>query len=268
MTTDNKRLGYGGSAEIGPTGDTAQVLITSGNMEQANTPSYLEMADIPPTDSSRSRTLHADGTIIYSGTIAFDMTASALALMTTSKFLKRRYQFHIGIHDGENRWKMSDCYLMNLSLSGAPAGFITASLSFMAKSARSGPTATVANAYILTDTPMGYWWSGNANVKEWTLTMNQAVDPVYVNENISSPTPDSPRYLKVGLVDYGLDVTCYQDQSHSQIFIATTSFTLTGITTAKGYSFNGVTDLGMYSHSFVTAADAATGAGALVIQSP
>jgi hypothetical protein len=262
---DTLRLGYGGSAQIYSGGDTPQVLITSGSMEQVTTPPYLEMADIPPSAVSRSRVLHADGVMTHTGTISFDMTAAALVMMTTSKFLGRRYQFDVGIHDGEGHWKMSGCYLTNLTLSGAPSGFITASLSFMSKDVEES-SSPVANVYLLTDNPMGYWWSGNTNVKEWTLTMNQAVEPVYVNENISAPIPDSPRYLKVGLVDYSLDVTCYQqDYAHNQIFIATTSFILTGISTAKGYSFNGVTDLGMYSHTFVTAANATTGAGALVI---
>jgi len=207
--------------------------------------------------------LHADGTVAYTGTIAFDVTTPALAFMTTARLLMRRYQFNIGIHDGENQWVMSDCYLTQLTLGGAPAGFITASLGFMATSGKAA--SSVANAYILTDNPLGYWWSGNTDVKEWTLTMNQAVEPVYVNENVSPPTADSPRYLKVGLVDYQLDVTCYSQQTHNQIFISTTSFTLTGITGAKGYTFNGVNDLGMYLHSFVTAASAASGSDGVII---
>jgi hypothetical protein len=177
----------------------------------------------------------------------------------------RRYAFEIGIWDGENKWAMTDCYMTSLSLAGAPAGFITANLSYISKSARNtGPSGSPA--YILDDyygtggsnvnQPAGYWWSGNTDVKEWTFTMNQAVEPVYLNENVTSP-----RYLRVGLIDYTLDVTLYQEWNLAAIGIMTKTFTLiaSAVNAAKSFAFNGVTELGTYGYSFTSAATASVG---------
>lgn len=271
MPTDTtRRLGYGGSAVI----DGVQVLITGGSMDKANQPSYLEMMDIPPSSNSRSRVLHADGTSDYSGSINFDVTVSALGFLTTAKLLARRYAFSVGIDDGSNPtpFVMSGCYLTSLQLSGAPGGLITASLSFLAKSGKT--PGIVTNSYLMNysatpnDQPLGYWWSGATNagsdsdVRDWSLTMNQAVEAMYLNEDSMEP-----RYLKVGLIDYSMSATMYAEHLNplDRVIIATSAFILTGVVTEKGYSFGGPADLGTYSHSFVTAADAAVGAGGVII---
>lgn len=258
-----KVLGYGGSAEIaaaGGLGGGTQVLITSGQFDKAITPSYLEPLDIPPSSTSRSRVDHADGVATYNGTLAFDVTANALTVLTTSTLLSRYYSFDIGIDDGNEAWQMLSCKLTNLTLSGAPAGVINASISFMAATEHSS-SVSVTNDFIRTEEPLGYWWSGNTDVRDWSFTMNQNVTPMYGNANTTVP-----RYLKVGLVDYSLQVTTYDGvQQHSTIYIATTSFSLTGNTTAEGYSFGGVTELGMYTHTFETAAAIGTGSGGTII---
>jgi hypothetical protein len=160
--------------------------------------------------------------------------------------------------------------MTSLALAGAPGGFITASLSYMSKSVR--VPGSVTNNYILDDyygavptdanQPAGYWWSGNTDVKEWTFTMNQNVEPVYLNEDITGP-----RYLKVGLIDYTLDVTLYQEWNLTAISIMTKTLTLiaSAVSAANSFAFNGVSDLGTYGYSFTSAASAATGAGDSII---
>ena len=91
--------------------------------------------------------------------------------------------------------------------------------------------------------------------------MNQMATPLYRNENSTSP-----RYIKVGLVDYTLSVTTFDAViAHNVINIKTRTFTLTGVTTSSGYNFAGVTDLGTYLHTFETAASAAAGSGGTII---
>ena len=272
MTDFTKRLGYGGSALV----DGVQVLITGGSMQQEDSPSFLEMLDIKPTMTTRSRILHADGVSAYTGSISYDVTEKAMPSFSTGQLFKRRYQFDVGICDGTGgdastdvKWTMKDCYLTNLTLTGAPGGLINASLAYMAKDVKDS-SPSVTNAYILDDyygaspvtvnQPLGYWWSGGPDIKEWTFTMNQAVTPMYLNQNVMKP-----QYLLVGLIDFSLEVTLYMAGTPSTIAIHTSSFTLTGVSTTQGYSFNGVTDLGMYSHTFVTAANAASGASGVII---
>lgn len=267
MTNILKRLGYGGSAVI----DGVQVLVTSGSMAQSDSPSYLEMVDINPAGSpmaSRSKVLHADGTSSYTGSIGFDVTKNGIDLISTSKLLGRGYKFNVGIHDGENQWVMNNCYLTSLSLSGSPGGFIASSISFTGMSGKA--SSNVTNNYILDDyygvssstdnQPIGYWWSGGPDVKDWTFSMSQSVEAVYLNQNSKDP-----KYLRVGLIEYDLEVTLYESGTPGSISIRGTTFTITGVTTEKGYSYNGVSDLGTYSHSFSSSADMSSGASGIIL---
>jgi len=251
---DAKRLGYGGSAEI----DGLQVLMTSGNFNTAKAVSYLEAFDVVPTaGESRSRVKHADGTEAYTVSVSFDVTTQFLASLTTSKLFSRGYLFDIGIDDGEDAQEMTDCILQSLTLSGSSGGLITASISAIGASAPV-TSATVANEYIrATHVPLGYWYSGNTDVRDWTLTMNQAAAPVYGNENVVAP-----RYIKFGLIDFSLAVTTYEAViAHDAISIATSSFTITGDTTSEGFAFAGTTDLGNYTHVFESSAVLGFGSG-------
>lgn len=240
--------------------DGVQVFITGGGFDTSNTISYLEPLDIPPTTSSRSRVRHADGVAAYTGNVSLDVTTAFLAILTTGKLFSRGYSFDVGIHDGESAQLMSDAYVQSLSLSGAAGGLITASLGVISATAAASSVG-VANSFIRDQDPLGYWYSGNTDVRDWTLTMNQAAEPVYVNED----TVD-PRYIKIGLIDFNLSVTTYEAViAHSTITIATSSFTLTGDTQAEGFQFTGVTELGNYTHSFETAASIAVGSGGTII---
>jgi hypothetical protein len=255
MVVDTKRLGYGGSAEVAG----QQVLITAGSFNTSDSPSYIEPWSIPPAGVSRSRVLHADGTEVYTGDLSLDVTDKFLTVLTTSALLGRRYQFDVGIDDGEDAELMANCYLSSISLAGSPGGLVTASLSFVSATA---PVSSigVANAFLRDDEPLGYWYSGNTDVRDWTFTMNQATTPVYRNEN-----SQSPRYIKVGMVDYSLAVTTFDAViAHSTINIKTSSFTLTGVTTSSEYSFAGVTDIGTYRHTFETAASSASSGGIII----
>jgi len=256
MAITTKKLGYGGSGEV----DGQQVLITSGSFDKAVTVSYINALSIPPAVQSRSRIKHADGIEAYSGSLSFDVTQAALSIFTTSKVLGRYYSFAVGIYDGEDKYRMSNCRVTSLTLSGSAGGLISCSLSFVAASEHSG--GSVLSAFIRdTNPPLGYWWSGATDVRDWTFTMNQDAQPVYSNENVTEP-----KYIKVGLVDYSLQVTTYEQvHQYAAITVATKAFSITGNTVAEGYTFNGPTDLGMYSHSFESAASAGAGSGDTVI---
>ena len=249
MVGDTKLLGYGGSAEIAG----QQVLITSGGFATAGSPSYLEPWDIPPSAVSRSRVKHADGVASYTGELSLDVTDRFLTVLTKTTLLGRRYQFNVGIDDGDKAEAMAGCFLTSISLSGAPGGLVSASLSFISANERQ-PSISVANAFLRDDEPLGYWYSGNTDVRDWAFTMNQAATPMYTNQNTMAP-----RYIKVGFVDYSLAVTTYDAViAHNSISIKTNGFTLTGGTTEDGYAFSGVTDLGNYRHTFETAASSSS----------
>lgn len=256
-----KRLGYGGSAVV----DGAQVLITSGSLDVAKTISYLSPLDIPPSQVSRSRVLHADGTEAYSLNLGFDVTQHFLDVLTTVKLFSRRYSFTVGFNDGETSKGLTNCFVTSLAVSGTAGGLMSATLAVISASAPSTPI--VSNNYIgfqgntgwsADDFPLGYWYSGNTNVKDWSLTMTQEASPVFLNQDVVTP-----RYIKVGLISYSLQVTTYEQLypyvpsptgGTDEIKISTSSFTLNGNVTGENATYNGPSELGGYVHTFETAA--------------
>jgi len=263
MTNVLKRLGYGGSGMV----DGVQVLITSGSLDIAKTPSYLSPLSIPPNQVSRSRVQHADGTETYAMSLGFDVTQDFLNILTISKLFKRRYQFDVGFNDGEDTHGLTGCYLTSLAVSGAAGGLMTATLSIVATNRTTpfvpnsytgfqGPPGWTANQL-----PSGYWYSGNTNVKDWSLTMTQEASPVYLNVDAITP-----KYIRVGLVTYSLQVSTYESLypigyspdptlGTDKIKITTGSFTLVGKVSAETMTYNGPSDLGGYSHTFETSSN-------------
>lgn len=250
MAPTKKLLGYGGSASIGST----QVLITSGSFDVAREVSYLNMINTPPSTTMAGRVRHADGTQGYTGSLAFDVHEGAMALFAvTGGLLQRYYEFEVGINDGVADWKMSKCKLSSLTLAGTVGGLVTAQVSFLAKEGKkTGATPSV----FIRDTadPIGYWYTGTGasdNIRDWNLSMSQEAELVYKNEDSIEPA-----YIKIGLVTYTLAVTSYQELTDpAAITIATDSFTLTGNTVGKGFSFGGLTDMGSYNYTFETSSD-------------
>jgi len=242
-------LGYGGSASIAGT----QLFITSGNFDEAFAPSYLEMIDTPPATSPVSRVQHADGTAGYTGSLSFDIYDAAMStIFTTSTLLGRYYQFDVGINDGTSDWQMVGCKATSLSLTGTVGGLVTAQVSFLAKTGKQA--GATPHAFLRDVEPLAYWYTGTGpsdNIKEWTLSMNQTAELIYKNENSIQPA-----YIKVGGVSYSLAVTSYENLfpagTTTPITIGTSSFTLTGRPTARGFSFGGITDIGSYSYTFET----------------
>lgn len=252
---DGILLGYGGSAII----QNVQVLVTSGSFDTAMSISYLTPMDIPPTFDSRTRVVHADGVKAYTGSVAVDVTENFLTLLDTDDLFKRRYCFDVSLFDGVDGYTMENVYLTSMTLSGSPGGIITASLSF------TGPNEwqsdTVTHNFIRDEEPLAYWWSGNTDVSDWTLTLNQDVQPVYSNEDTMDP-----RYMRIGLWDFSLDVSTYETlRQHEFIVVKTKKFTLTGNTSSEGYSYNGATSIGTYKHVFESGALAADGSSGSVI---
>jgi hypothetical protein len=259
-----KRLGYGGSAVV----DGVQVLVTSGSVDVSKTPAYTSPLDITPSAVPRSKVLHADGTEAYSMNLGLDVTQNFLDILTTSKLFKRRYEFTMAFNDGETVKGLTNCFVTSLTVSGAAGGLMTATLAVVSASAPSTPL--VANAYIgfqgntgwsSNNFPMGYWYSGNTNVKDWSLTMTQEANPVYLNQDVMTP-----QYIKVGLVSYSLQVTTYEqwyapgytppdpNVGTDTIKISTSSFTLHGNVTGENATYNGPSELGGYVHTFESAA--------------
>ena len=136
---DSLRLGYGGAGFI----DSTQVLITGGSINTANTISYLNAVDIIPTNASRSRMKHADGTRLTSASLSFDMTD--IGLTAVDNLFERRAQFDIAINDGNTEVTLDNCFATSITLSGAAGGLISGNIN--AISIEDVSTTGVANSF-------------------------------------------------------------------------------------------------------------------------
>jgi hypothetical protein len=251
-----KKFGWSGFATIAGT----QVLVTSGSFTEEATPGTITMISIPNNNESRSKVLYADGTEITNGSIGFDVSVSSMSLISTSRLLMRGYKFNVVLHDGEQGFTVEDCFVSSVSVSGSVGGLLSASVSFLSKE-KFG--AGGGGSYMRDEQPYGYWYSGDASVpvRDWTLNFNQEVQPMYLNQDSKTA-----KYLRVGLIEASLETTTFERVTDkNDIVIASSSFVLKGVTNSSGYSFNGQSDIGTFSHSFVTAASLSIGSGDQII---
>jgi len=272
--------GFAGAAFINGT----QVLLTSGNATLDNTQTFVTLMDIMPDIQHRTKVLYAPGTTVINGSLAWDAKADAMNLITTNGgLLQRGFYFTVAMWTGNNSTPyvgklIPRAYVTSLTLQGAAGGLISANLSFISGNVISGGSNVWndwpgGGNYISTRSensasiPYGYWFSGNSHipVRDWTLSYNQEVSPVFSNENVSVP-----RYMKCSTIEATLDVTTmrqialdenyYQKVTNyiapefSRVVIATKDFEIQGVTKTEGFAFNGPTDAGTYSYSFTSAA--------------
>lgn len=251
LTTDNSKVqGYAGYAKIAG----EQVLITGGSVSEEPSPSYLNMLDMEPDNTHRSKVLHADGVIAVNGSVSFDLTSDFLNIFSLTKILKRGYKFNFEIFDGESGERLTDCFLSSLDLSASEGSLISGSISVVTPNQPQSFTVGTGSFY-RDKIPLGYWESGNTNVRDWSLSISQDTNPVYANSS-----SQYPKYIRYGAWSITLQVTTYEQvYEHENILIGTRNVTLAGVTSGSSYTYNGVDDFGNYSHTFESSADITVG---------
>lgn len=242
-------LGYSGFGVI----DNTNVLATSGNLNVERNIPYINPLALPPVIGygggiSVSKVQYAKGTKYSTGSISFDVNLPSCYLMNTVRLFKRGYKFSVRMFDGLKGYSLDSCYLNSASLSGSAGGLITASLSFtsICEIQQNNNSAT----WIRDEQPLGYWASGNINVRDWSLNFSQNVEPVFCNGTGS----EYAHYMKIGEIEMSLDITTYERiYRYSTIRISMSGgISIIGQTKSEGYNFNGAGDLGTFSHSFVS----------------
>lgn len=254
MSTVVKIAGFSGHILV----DGVQLLSNSASISTDYSPTFINYADIKRDTNPRNRVKYAPGTRVSSGSVSFDVTATALTnLLQTNKLFQRNYTFDVKIYDGNQGKQLTSCLVTSLSLSGSVGGLITGSLSFTSKNDPSNYNGSGGSFLSpLTTTPYGYWYSGSATyqVNDWSLDYSQSVSAVHLNQ-IGDADNALPRYMKVQTQETSLKLNTYDEiSSTNQIVVATKTFTIVGTKTSKGYSFNGPTNVGTFSYDFASAA--------------
>lgn len=236
-----------------------QVLPTSGSISQDINPTYVNFEDIERDDISRSKVAYAPGTKSSSGSLAFDLTEDTAALFTADNLFQRNNNFEVKIFDGVHGKELDESYVTSISLSGSVGGLVTANVNFISRLAPIDyvPSGGIVYQSPISTLPLGYWFSGSTDfqVREWSFGFNQSTTLMYLNQ-ISDDDDTLARYVKVGVLDFTLSMTTYDNPgiTPDTISVATNAFTITGNTTQQGYSFGGATDIGTFTHDFTSAA--------------
>jgi len=251
---ETRILGYGGSCQIAG----VNVLVTSGSVSTEKSPSYMQPYSIPHRQVWRSKVMFATGTVSSNGSVSFDLTWSASNLLTVNRLLKRGYMFSVRLYDGVNGVTLSECYATSVSATGSVGGIVTASVSFV--SANEWDEGGGSTRWMRDDELVGYWSSGNDNVRDWSFNFSQSVEPIFLND--SGPYA---AYMKYGLCDANLEMTTYDRITHNSVNIAAGHANLKGIVTSESYNFNGASDVGTYHHVFTGVAELTAGSGAIVL---
>ena len=253
---DVRKLGYGGGCVIAGT----NVLITSGSIATEKSPSYMQPYSLPPakTKAWRSKVRFAEGTVSSNGSVSFDMTWSASSLFSAGRLFQRGYQFDVSMTDGTEGVSLTKCHATSVQLSGSVGGIVTASVSFVSAGLWNEGGASTRN--MRDDELVGYWSSGNSNVRDWSFSFSQPVEPIFLN----TATPYA-NYLKCGLCDATLEMTTYGRITHNNVTIAAGHVNLVGMVTSESYNFNGASDISTFHHTFSAVADLPSGSGAIIL---
>jgi len=228
----------------GGTINGSRTFLTSASVEEQHTPAYYTSVNIPDKGSTApfSRYIYAEGTRSSSGSMSFDLSSSSSGV---ENLLTRGVEFNVSFGDGDNGvgGSLSGCYVTSLSFSGSSNGLVTASVSFVSSEPFSGGTSIAPD---VDEEPIGYWKSGDGLTRDWSLSMNCNVQPMYANTSSTWPG-----YMKVGTVDYSLSITSYdQIGTGDSISIGIGSKTIRGVKSGEGTSFNGSGDFGTYTSTF------------------
>jgi hypothetical protein len=233
-----RALSYAGGGSVAG----ASVLVTSGSVSVEHHPGIMEPMYLPAS-GPRVQNVYSTGTMVTTGSIGFDLTYGSAGILSGGALFSRAYKFSVSVGDGQDGFSVSDCLATSVSVSGSAGGLVTASVSFISKNDASGGGSGGG-----VRDPVGYWASGGGDVKDWSLSFSQQVEPIYLNS-----AEVWPRGMRIGLIEATLEVSTFSRNLKQDVIIATSGVTLTGYTASQGYSFNGAGDVGTYKHSFTTA---------------
>lgn len=255
MTSENTviELGYRGVSTINGT----NVLANSGSMENTVSTSYLSGYDMAGTDL-KSRIYHAAGTVVHTGSLSFDLTGNAVSTIKNILRNPRATRFTVNMFGNDSGWSMSDCVANSISLSGAPNGLVSGSLSFMSDSP---PVNYSASESDLRDTfsagLVPYWHTGASLVRDWSLNFSMNVAPKFCNGDTAKSyglygiKAHSPKYLFLGECQYDLSFSAFKKLTNGfslkigggQIFTCNTY-----VVQGSGFNVGGANEINIFKY--------------------
>ena len=258
-------LGYGGWCNIGlgeiQTEADTLVPLLSGGVSRLNSVPMQTSYSLPFDVTPRSPIRLAKGTYSFSGSITFELTDSLSDIFFSADkggydsigtFFQRSSFLNIVMCDGEGTINLKGCVWNSFDLTVAPGGTISCTLSFLTLNGYNEDIIvndTISGA--ITDTSTmeleKYWQYGAHGIQDFSLSFSRQVTPVYLNNTLKTPT-----YLKVGVLDIDLKVTCWENWFlHPIIQLGKTkTLELHGdFQSEKSYNIAGINDLGTKTYT-------------------
>jgi hypothetical protein len=241
---------------------TIDALMTAGEVSRSRTPVVEAMASIGAIDDQESRVkvLIADGVQIVNGSIGFSCDRSYMQSLLEYFFTKRKRSLTLYIGTENFSYvKVPSCKWSSVSITASEGGLLECSISvvsnvdFDEEYPESSQFDELYKDYDL----IPYWQTGALNgtdilqVTSWSLTINQAVTPAYLN----NADYDLPGYFRIGNWDFQLSVQMLTElKDYDRIQIGVTDTLNPIILSAQEYinmnatvSFGGIEAMGGYA---------------------
>jgi len=200
MATENITVGWGSVSRV----FGIPVLANGGDVSLSKTPTYHNSIDIGSLsdNSSRVKAIVADGTIVRQGNLSFDCDNDTLpSIINNIKNRKDLFSVSLGTDDFKY-YTVSDCAWTSLSLSASANALPTCSIAFLAKTVDDEYSPQSNSGININDRELvPYWQTGNQDVLSWTISINQSVQPIYLNEATCYPA-----YFRFGTWDISLQI--------------------------------------------------------------
>lgn len=228
-------LGYGGWATIRLNkGNKKFVPMINCTITRNNSVSFLSSYHLPYSDEPRSKIRMNEGVYSYQGSISFQLTQNLIDLFFTSnrKFFARNSMVDLQICDGEKYFELQGCVWNSFGFDASPGQTINCNMNFMfVNSYEEQIDVLKAQKCPLTikqkDGPIPYWQLGSGYeveemINSFGIHFNRDVRPIYLNNKYKMPT-----YLRVGMLQCDINVSCLQDWFYYTTFkIGSKKFTL------------------------------------------
>lgn len=240
-------LGYGGGARLGD----SWVFVTGGSLSRAKSIPLFQPLNMPIPDSgsqNRYQVNYGDGVYSFTGSVNFDLTDVAVSMM--NDFTTRNYEFDTVIHDGHVGYLVQKCKADSFTISSSPQSLVTGTVSFQStnNSNEEFQEFTSTPEYIFDAQQLiEYWNTGADSVESFSLTVGQALTPVYLNTDATTP-----EYIRAGGMNVSLSVTAWADWlDHKSVKIGNSTFTINyGAVETMDFNYGGQTETGSHVYTF------------------
>ena len=190
-----------------------------GTLVQATSASISRTKNIPQVMSyylpfhdregtARSQMLLGDGTYSFNGEVTFELTLGTLIEFVNEEFFERDTIFSMSFFDGQNVCSVTNCVWNNLQIQCHPGSLVTMSISYQSNNSYMDAIQVQPMAqdngliYDENDLLVPYWTCGREHFREFGITFERPVTPVFLNGDLKVAS-----YLRPGLVSVSLNAT-------------------------------------------------------------